>query len=42
MNALDARLFSQKINAKNSVPIHYGMFDDIKVADVELKNKKIL
>ena len=42
MNFLDAEQFAERLNAKISVPIHYGMFDNIDVSKLKLKNKKIL
>lgn len=42
MNFLDAEKFSKRINAKYSIPYHYGMFDSLNPNEVNLKNKKIL
>lgn len=33
MNLVDARRFANRIDAKHVVPIHFGMFDQLKVAD---------
>lgn len=34
MNLTDARRFAKRIGAKKAVPIHYGMFDELKAEDV--------
>lgn len=41
MNMSDAAKFAEKVGAKACVPIHLGMFDDIDVADFNVKNKII-
>jgi L-ascorbate metabolism protein UlaG (beta-lactamase superfamily) len=33
MNLVDAKRFANRIDAKHVVPIHFGMFDQLKVAD---------
>ena len=42
MNILDGTNFSERINAKYTVPLHFGMFDDICAQNIPLKNKRIL
>ena len=42
MNMLDGKCFSERINAKYTLPIHFGMFDELKPSDESLKNMKIL
>lgn len=42
MNAIDAVRFCKKIKAKNVVPYHYGMFDEISPNIFNVKNKIIL
>ena len=42
MNAVDAERFAKKTGAKHVVPIHFGMFDEIDISNVVLKNKLVL
>ena len=42
MNAVDAALFVQKIGAKVNVPMHYGLFDELKAEEMELPGKRIM
>ena len=39
MNVADAARFARRVNAKHTVPIHYGMFDAITVDGFECENK---
>ena len=39
MNMTDAANFAARIGAKFTVPIHYGLFDDIQVDTFEVTNK---
>ena len=39
MNAADAEKFVSRIGAKFSVPIHFGMFDNVSPACFKSKNK---
>lgn len=41
MNMADAAHFAKRINAKNTVPIHVGMFDNITANEFECENKVI-
>lgn len=41
MNIADAEIFSNKINPKKTVPIHFGMFDAIDPSDFKCKNRVI-
>ncbi len=41
MNKVDAARFAQKISAKKVVPIHFGMFDELKAEDFPCENKVI-
>ena len=41
MNAVDAARFAERVNAKKNVPIHIGMFDEIKAEEIEIRNKVI-
>ena len=41
MNKTDAAVFAKRINAKKNVPIHIGMFDNIRADDFECENKVI-
>lgn len=41
MNMEDAKRFSQKVNAKNVVPLHWGLFDDINPIKFDCENKVI-
>ena len=42
MNFTDARKLAERINAKNNIPIHIGLFDDLRGEDIKLPNKKAL
>ena len=42
MNFLDAKRFAERLNAKYSVPVHFGLFDEIDGEKIELRNKKLL
>ena len=42
MNMTDAANFSKRIGAKFTVPIHYGLFDDIQIETFSIENKMIL
>jgi L-ascorbate metabolism protein UlaG (beta-lactamase superfamily) len=37
MNLTDARRFAKRIGAKKAVPIHFGMFDELKAEDVVIE-----
>ena len=39
MNVIDARRFAKRVNAKYNVPIHIGMFDELKAENVVLERK---
>ena len=39
MNMEDAARFAKRINAKHTVPIHIGMFDELSADDFECDNK---
>lgn len=41
MNMADAAKFSERVGAKYTVPIHFGMFDDIKAKNFICKNRII-
>lgn len=41
MNFKDAARFADRINAKNVVPVHFGMFDEIDPTAFKCKNKVI-
>ena len=41
MNMEDAARFAKRINAKHTVPIHIGMFDELSADDFECDNKVI-
>ena len=41
MNAKDATRFAQRIGAKYSVPLHFGLFDDLDPSSFEAKNRII-
>lgn len=41
MNFADAARFAQRINAKKTVPIHFGMFDELDPTSFDCKNKVI-
>lgn len=41
MNFADAKHFAEKVNAKNSVPMHFGMFDEIDIQNFDCINKLI-
>ncbi len=36
MNCIDAKRFAKKIGAKNIVPIHFGMFDELEPKDFDI------
>ena len=38
MNMVDAEAFSDKVNAKYVVPLHFGLFDEIDPRDFKVKN----
>ncbi|MBP3605102.1 MAG: hypothetical protein J6J66_00745, partial [Clostridia bacterium] len=42
MNPADAYRFAKRIGAKANVPIHIGMFDEIRPEDASLPNSKRL
>lgn len=42
MNLIDAQAFANRINAKYTVPIHFGLFDNIDGSDIQIKNRKLL
>ena len=41
MNFNDAKKFAERLNAKFVVPIHTGMFDDLKAEKLQIENKII-
>jgi L-ascorbate metabolism protein UlaG (beta-lactamase superfamily) len=41
MNAFDAALFAEKIKARNVVPVHFGLFDDMTGKELKLGNTVI-
>ena len=41
MNAADAARFACRIGAKNVVPVHFGMFDDLTGQELQCENKII-
>lgn len=41
MNFADAALFAQKVGARKTVPIHFGMFDEINPEKFQCKNRVI-
>ena len=41
MNAADAARFAERVNATYSVPIHFGMFDDVDPGKFHIKNRVI-
>lgn len=41
MNMYDAKRFAEKVKAKVTVPIHFGMFDELEPAGFEFENKVI-
>ncbi|MCQ2734825.1 MAG: MBL fold metallo-hydrolase [Alphaproteobacteria bacterium] len=41
MNMADAERFAERVNAKYTVPIHFGMFDEINPEDFSCDNKVI-
>lgn len=41
MNIIDAARFANRINAEKTVPIHFGMFDELNAENFECKNKVI-
>ena len=38
MNIIDAKKFADAIDAKNVVPVHWGMFDELDPTEFDLKN----
>ena len=38
MNAADAARFAKRIGAKNVIPVHFGMFDDMTGGELQAKN----
>lgn len=41
MNITDAKGFAEKTGAKNAVPVHWGMFDELDPTDFDLENAVI-
>ena len=41
MNMIDAVRFAKKVNAKKTIPIHIGMFDELTADDFDCENKII-
>lgn len=41
MNMSDAERFAKRINAQKTVPIHVGMFDELRAVDFKCENKVI-
>ena len=41
MNMCDAYCFAKRVNAKKTVPLHIGMFDELSADDFETQNKVI-
>ncbi len=41
MNMADAARFCEKLRPKTAVPLHWGLFDSLKGADWEYKNKTV-
>ena len=41
MNMADAKRFAERVNAKYTVPLHFGMFDEINPEDFSCDNKII-
>lgn len=41
MNAFDAALFAKKMKARNVVPVHFGLFDDMTGEELKLENAVI-
>lgn len=41
MNMSDAERFAKRINAQKTVPIHVGMFDELRAVDFNCENKVI-
>ncbi len=41
MNMTDAAAFARRIGAKHTVPVHFGMFDELDPNDFECENKII-
>ena len=41
MNAFDAALFAEKVKARNVVPVHFGLFDDMTGEELKLGNTVI-
>ncbi len=42
MNMTDAKRFAERVGAKYTVPVHYGMFDEIDIDKFNVENKKII
>lgn len=42
MNMIDAANFASRIGAKFTVPLHYGLFDNIQIDEFHVQNKFIL
>lgn len=42
MNVEDAALFAQKIGAAQTIPMHYGLFDELKAEEMELPGKRVM
>ena len=42
MNMADAARFAEDAQAKTTVPLHVGMFDDMSARDFECRNKLVL
>ena len=41
MNMKDAKRFSERINAKCVVPVHFGLFDEINAEDLRVADKTV-
>lgn len=41
MNMTDAKLFAEKVNAQKTVPLHFGMFDELDIAQFKCDNAVI-
>ena len=41
MNMVDAKKFAERVGAKHNVPVHVGLFDDMKPEDFECPNRTI-
>ena len=42
MNMTDAKLFAEMVNAKYTIPMHVGMFDEVNSDEFECKNKLVI